>query len=380
MSVSYDIRRVSRRNDNLQNGVFISHAGRDRKELDSLVSLMKKEGLHPLCDVEGVGAGERFQDMIEWMLRCRAAVLLLTEDSLNSDWVEYELGFLAGRGTPIFIWDPKKILSPGGTGTAAELLMRLKNLQLYRYLPAITDPCEVLRRLRPLRLYAEMLGAGTPLSEVLGERAEEIFEARVTTLEVDIFDPRLEGLGDLFLDCRLGTLVVNFGHALRKTERIEECGAVGGFLKGGEPPSPYACAAYGRRGVPLCARSCINSPLQAGENGECLLLNQIVWGGRFVGRAERSCEPFVAGLSFFLPVHRRFGTEFKLIVDPPTEDRKEQLMALFGMIGLSPTTSDSRGSLRIYLSLPPRPCDGIFVLPESFGNNFVCPHAVLKGC
>ena len=380
MCMSYAIQRVSQSNENLQNGVFISHATEDRSHLDDLIKVMKQEGLHPLYDVDGVGAGDRFQEAIERMLRCRAAILLLTEDSLNSDWVEYELGFLAGRGTPILIWDPTRLLSPGGRGTAAELLLRLKNLQLYRYLPAITEYAEVVRRLRPLRLYAEMLSEGTPLSEVLGERAEDVFEKRVSTMEINLYDPRLEGLGDLFLDCRLGTLVVNFGHALRRGEAVQRCGAVGNFLLPGEPPVPYVCEDYRQKGISICARGCIDAPLQMGENEECLLLNQIVWGGRFVGRSERSCEPYEPGLSFFLPVHRRFGTEFKLIVDPPTEDRKEQLMALFGMIGLSPTTSDSRGSLRIYLSMPARHCDGIFVLPESFGNNFVCPHAVLKGC
>lgn len=376
--MNYTIQGVSQANENLRNGVFISHASDDRKALDGLIDNMKRKGLHPLSDVEGVGTGDRFQEAIERMLRCRAAVLLLTEESLNSDWVEYELGFLSGRGTPILIYDPKGILSAAGRREAAGLSLRLKNLQLFRYLPAITDPCEVARRLLPMRLYAELLSEGMPLAEVLGARAEEIFGERVTTMEVDLYDSRLEGLGDLFLGCRLGTLVVNFGHAPREGEQVTQCEAIGTFRLPGELPSPYPCTAYGKQGVAVCARGSVGAALIPGENGECLLLNQIVWGGRFVSRGERAAKPYVAGLSFFLPVHRRFGTEFKLIVDPPTADRRDRLMALFGMLGLGPTTSDSRNSLRIYLSLPAQPSDGVFVLKSSFCNNFACPHAVLK--
>ena len=93
-------------------GIFISHSSLDNDDfLYPLRDEMRARGLHPLCDRDFLSGGENYQVKIESVLNCYAAVIIITENSIGSNWVNYEMGILAGRGIPIYLWDPNSILT-----------------------------------------------------------------------------------------------------------------------------------------------------------------------------------------------------------------------------------------------------------------------------
>ena len=92
-----------------QNRIFISYKREDEERVRAMDAKMRQAGLEPIWD-QAIDGGD-FKKKIEKMLRCRAAVILISEAALRAPWVEYELGFLEGRGTKVFFWDPDEVLS-----------------------------------------------------------------------------------------------------------------------------------------------------------------------------------------------------------------------------------------------------------------------------
>ena len=114
------------------------------------------------------------------------------------------------------------------------------------------------------------------------------------------------------------------------------------------------------------------------HNLECVLLNCVFENGRFHRKGSIGPEGEVVQhgyLSFYVPVHKSFGTEFKFIIDAPNNTQHYKLIELFESVGMNPSVSASLYGRRIYLSLPERPRQGFFRLIHQFSNNFLCPYS-----
>ena len=114
---------------------------------------------------------------------------------------------------------------------------------------------------------------------------------------------------------------------------------------------------------------------------ECLILNHLINNGRYFDKGEKYFNGTIleeAMLSFYVPVHNVYGTEFKLVVDPPKNVKNQELLYLFEEMGMNPTVSDSLNGWRIYLSLPDVSPQGWFRLEHEYHNNFLCPRATVK--
>lgn len=350
-------------------GVFISHASADNDQyLYPLRDAMQARGIYTLCDRDFLAGGDDFQSKIESTLDCYAAVIILTRDSLLSQWVNYEIGFLAGRDIPIYLWDPTGILSripeEGGTDFRS-----FSDAHLNRFLPAYSDMASLLDALNDLSPYSEMFCEENAFLDcaTFRMRMKEYAQTVIATLESDIFD---EFYSD-FSECRIGTLIPNFGmfhpdhgdgincYARRKCVPL-----AGGVC----PQNGLACA--------------LSMPRALGEdNKECVVLNHVMYNGRILRRGDkdrREKRVDKGCLVFQLPVHRLYGTEFKFILDVQDNTRYDLIMTLLDKAGMNPTASSSMLGGRIYLSLPDRRVQGLFRLNHQFHNNFLCPHAARK--
>ena len=93
-------------------GIFISHSSKDNDTyLFPLLKTMREHNLHPLCDRDILSGGDDYQKIIESYLDCYAGVIIVTEDSLTSNWVNYEIGIFAGNNMKVFLYDPKNLLT-----------------------------------------------------------------------------------------------------------------------------------------------------------------------------------------------------------------------------------------------------------------------------
>ncbi|MBE6904091.1 MAG: hypothetical protein E7480_05735 [Ruminococcaceae bacterium] len=350
-------------------GIFISHANADNEDcLYPLRNAMLEMGLYPLCDRDFLSGGDDFQSKIERTLDCYAAVIIITEASLHSHWVNYEIGILSGKNIPVYLWDPNGILNTAPKEDSVDF-RKFADAHLNRFLPAFNSLESLLDAIRDLSPYADMFCEENAYLDctTFRKRMKEYAETVIVTLESNIFD---EYYSD-FAECKIGTLIPNFGMFYADHGDGEHCYARNRCV----PLEDRACP---QNGIP-CA---LSLPRTLGEeNKECVLLNHVMYNGKVYrqGDLNRQGKRIEKGcIMFHVPVHKLYGTEFKFIMDVQDNTRYDLIMALLEKAGMNPSASNSMLGGRIYLSLPERRMQGLFRLNHEFTNNFLCPHAARK--
>ena len=344
-------------------GIFISHSSKDNETyLNPLLTAMRQHNLHPLCDRDILSGGDDFQKIIESYLDCYAGVIIITEDSLKSNWVNYEMGIFAGNNTQVFLYDPKDLLTnrleiPG--------VANVYNSHIGRYLPAYKTVDELITALQGVSPYADMCLEEN--SFITKQDFLDLVIERVDTVIARIESPVFDKYAHLIEKCRINTLVTNFGMFYPDHVDGEHCYAqrFKPLENGNCPISGKPCALVTRGKV-------------TAENKECVVLNYALHNGKLIRSGERNangepCE--VSSLVFNLPLHKIYGTEFKIFIDVPDQNVGDQLIEMFLSIGMQANMSDNVGSKRLYVSMPERRSEGMFRLEHEFQNNFLCPRA-----
>lgn len=344
-------------------GIFISHSNKDNAEfLEPLLAEMRAHNLHPLCDRDILSGGDDFQKTIESYLDCYAGVILVTENSLRSDWCNYEMGIFAGYGTRVFLYDPKRLLTnrveiPG--------VANIYGSHIGRYLPACHTLEELMVALQGVSPYADMcLEENSFITkrdflDCVSERVDTV----IARLESPVFDEHAEALSR----CRINTLVTNFGMFYPDHGDGEHC-----YAQRFRPLEGGVCPVSGKP-CALVTRGRVTE-----ENRECVVLNHVFQNGKLLRAGEtdvRGEVTEVGSLVFNLPLNKVYGTEFKFFIDVPDEPTAVELLDMFHSIGIFANMSDNVGSKRLYISLPERRGQGLFRLDHEFNNNFLCPRA-----
>lgn len=344
-------------------GIFISHSNKDNKEyLEPLLAAMRAQSLHPLCDRDILSGGDDYQRKIESYLDCYAGVILVTENSLRSNWVNYEMGIFAGHGTKVFLYDPKNLLAnhveiPG--------VANIYGTHIGRYMPAYQDLDELISALRGVSPYADMCLEEN--SFITKRTFLDLITARVDTVIARLESAAFDRYADLIATCRLNTLVTNFGMFYPEHGDGEHC-----YAQRFRPLADGACPISGKP-CALVSRGRVDA-----ENRECVVLNHVLQNGRLLRAGEKDVRGVVTEvgtLVFNLPLNMVYGTEFKFFMDVPTEATANELLDMFHSIGIYANMSDNVGSKRLYISLPERRGQGLFRLDHEFNNNFLCPRA-----
>ena len=342
-------------------GVFISHSSWDNDEyLYPLREEMHRRGLYPLCDRDFLMGGDQFQMKIEKTLDCYAAVIIITERSLESDWVNYEIGILTGRGIPVYLYDPKGVLDYSN-----EKYHKYADFHVEGFTPAYRTHDELFAALAEASPYAELFSEENAFLGTADFRKR--MNERVETIIATLTSPVFEEHYSMFVDCKIGMLITNFGMFYPDHADGERC-----FARRGEPLNCGAC--------PYSGRHCALDPVRelTEENKECVLLNHVLYNGKLLRAGEldrRGHTIKKTSVLFHLPLHKYYGTEFKLIIDVPDNRHYDEIMSLLASAGMNPSGPASMVGGRIYLSLPSRKPQGLFRLVHEFENNYLCPHA-----
>jgi hypothetical protein len=297
---------------------------------------------------------------IEQTLDCYAAVIIVTEASLSSDWVNYEIGILSGRGIPIYIFDPTGVLERAGGKCSA-----YRDFHVEGFAPTYRTFDELLLALGEASPYSDMFSEENAFLDTatFRKRMNERVETVIATLSSPIFEEHYS----MFAECRIGMLIPNFGMFYEDHGDGEHC-----YAKRCAPLSDGLCPQSGKP----CA---LASSMKLGnENKECVILNHVLYTGILLRRGDvdrRGKMVKCGSLVFHLPLHRYYGTQFKFIIDVSDNNRYSRLMSILEKAGMNPSASESKIGGRIYLSLPERRAQGLFRLHNEYTDNFFCPHA-----
>ncbi|MBQ9782667.1 MAG: TIR domain-containing protein [Clostridia bacterium] len=347
-------------------GIFISHSNATEKDINLLTSLrnaMSEKDIYTLCDKECIKGGDDFQAKIENALDCYGAVVIITENSIRSSWVHYEVGYLKGRGKEVYVWDPEHLLSLKNRETDAtikRLYSYFKNVgTIYN---EIEDVVDAVSKASP---YSEMFFEENDFitKKEFYSRANERLETVIATLSSPIFDEYYT----LFKECKFGVLIPNFGMFYDDHGDGERC-----YSKRNAPIENGICPVSSKP-CALVARKTIDE-----DNKECVILNNVTYSGilRKAGDLDRTGVVFEEScVEFTVPLHKYYGTEFKFIIDITNSELISTLVSVLEKAGMNPSLSESKIGSRIYLSLPQRRGQGLYRLDHQFQNNFLCPYA-----
>ena len=355
-------------------GIFISHSNKNLEMVKKLVYYMEDQGLIPIYDKQFLEGGQDYLLRIQKCLKCYAGVIAVTKDALESNWVSYECGYLRSLGMPVYLWDPDGVFTLEGETADTDLF----NTHISQYLPAYRTMDALVEELKKRSVYSDIFTHVCP--QITAERFNKMLHDNVSTVMLRISSPDLADQAELFRGCKLGTLVVNFGMFYENQGDGCHCWAQrtcddeGNFVATTAPElengmcevSGHPCAMFS------------DEQLYA-DRTDCVILNHIIFNGHYF---DKNVPDFNGDtldneglLTFYVPVHRHYGTEFKFIIDAPSNQKHHDLLRLFEDLGLNPTISDSLNGWRIYLSLPEAPAEGLFQLNHLFNNNFLCPRA-----
>ncbi len=354
-------------------GIFISHSNRDLKMVKKLVAYMENEGLIPIYDKQFLEGGQDYLLRIQNCLKCYAGVVVVTKHALESDWVSYECGYLRSLGMPVYLWDPHSVFNLKGKKTDNDLF----NTHISQHLPAYKTMEELVNKLKERSVYSDIFTHDCP--QVTAEHFNQMLHDNVSTAMLRITSTGLVGKSELFRGCKLGTLVVNFGMFYKDQSDGKHCWAQCRKIKGSWNPDKAPLLKDGICEVSKHPCAMYSDEALYADKSDCVILNHIIFNGHYFDRNEPDFDNKVLEeeglLTFYVPVHHHYGTEFKFIIDAPSNQKHHDLLRLFEDLGLDPTISDSLNGWRIYLSLPDAPTEGLFRLEHMFHNNFLCPRA-----
>ncbi|MBE6629689.1 MAG: TIR domain-containing protein [Ruminococcaceae bacterium] len=356
-------------------GIFISHSNEDLARVKSLVAYMKSQKLIPIYDKQFLKGGQDYLLRIQKCLKCYAGVLVVTKNALNSDWVSYECGYLRSLGMPVYLWDPDGVFTLDAKETDTDLF----NTHISQYLPAYRTMESLVEALKERSVYSDIFTQ--ECSQIHTDQFHEMLQKNVETVMLRITSPNLMGKKDLFRGCKLGTLVVNFGMFYPNQGDGVHCWAQrtvndeGEYVTDEAPLLKNGTCELSKRPCAMFSDEKLHT-----DKPDCVILNHVIFNGHYFDRNEPDFDNKTLEddglLTFYVPVHKHYGTEFKFIIDAPSNQKHHDLLRLFEKMGLNPTISDSLNTWRIYLSLPETPSEGLFRLEQHFHNNFLCPRAL----
>ncbi|MGM9972401.1 MAG: toll/interleukin-1 receptor domain-containing protein [Anaeroplasmataceae bacterium] len=315
-------------------GVFISHSN-DSDIFKEVCKALEDADVPHLVDKQIKVSAMDFASEIKLLIdKCKLAIVVITEGALQSSWVNFEIGMLCGEGKRILLYDPMHLLSIGGN-------YHLDKFPVYDNIISLVSVCKEIGFFEGI------------FQNYTKELTKELFEQRVNDYTVPVrITFTLPGYNDLHLEkTSFSLLLLNFG--------VFDCkyGDEGLCFQTFEeekvcPVSKMPCA--------------LNNNPNIKEYPECVLLNKTL-DANVVNQDD---------VTVVLPVHKIYGTRFKMFADICDSKETDKLFELLEALSLTPSKSKSGNGQRIYFNLPNSNWDGIFKLKNTFSDNFICPSVV----
>lgn len=346
-------------------GIFISHSN-NQFDLDNylfpLSKKMEETGLQPIYDRMFLSQGDDFKKKIFKYIASYAAIIIISRNSLNSSWVNFELGRFTGQDIPIFIFDPENILDSSSKNEYPSLSY------LKRFAPFYHSIDELVNSLKVLNLYSDIFSYETSLcsKKKFWDACEGKLERVMLTINTDI----LEKNKHLFERVKIGVNLSSFGQADLDIDKM--CAPK--YFKG--LPQSIDCVCE------YCGHPCSLKKIDHidDSNIECIYLGKLLYTGRafFVNDVNPFSDEdpvfHQSCIMVHLPLHKFYGTKFKIFMDAPTEAEAEQIVDAFRGSEFIVNIS-SRGGNRVYIGLPDDNEKSLYLIESMFKDNFLCPFA-----
>lgn len=344
-------------------GIFISHSN-NQNDLDNylfpLSEKMQQAGLQPIYDRMFLAQGDDFKKKIFKYIASYAAVIIISKNSLNSTWVNFELGRFAGQNIPIFVYDPENLLQVEMNNETVSFLKKFS--------PFYHSIDELVKALSRLGLYSDIFAYETSLcsKERFLKACEGKLEKVMLTVATDVFEKNKF----LFERVKVGVNLGGFGQTDCDIEKL--CAPK--YFRG-EPQNIDCTCEY-------CGHPCSLKKLTKVDesNIECIHLGKLLYTGKIF--FVNDINPFSDDNPVFhqscivvhLPLHKYYGTKFKLFLDAPTDEEAEQIVDAFKGSEFLVNVS-SRGGKRVYFGLPDENEKSLYRIESMFHDNFLCPFA-----
>ncbi len=338
-------------------GIFVSHSNADNTDvLYPLTDDGIAQGIDFIFDRNFLANGDDFKRKILRYINCYAGVSVITSKSINSPWVNYELGMLASMDIPVFIYDPEKLL------TETKVLETINDQHIRQFAPTYSDRQELYDDLKKLTIYKDLYTADT--TALNPDKFNTIFNEKCDKVMIRIECDEFEKYKEYFSQCEYKILLINFGlyDALDRSDNrfCERCKKAGQCY--GEVIKDFN-----------------------DENVECCLLNKVLNSGKifFEGddniyeKENQDKAIFTKStLMLHLPIHKKYGVTFKILIDAPTDEVLNKILSVLEGTDFNPTFSKNENGGRIYLSIVQKKTEGLYRCVGPFCNNYLCSYAI----
>lgn len=346
-------------------GIFISHSN-NTQDLENylypLSNKMEEVGLQPIYDRMFLAQGDDFKKKIFKYIASYAAVIIISHNSLKSSWVNFELGRFTGQDIPIFIFDPENLLDSNTSNEYTSVSF------LKRFAPFYHTIDELVDSLKDLNLYSDIFSYETSLcsKEKFWNACEGKLDKVMLLVKTDI----LEKDKHLFERVKVGVNFSGFGQSDCDINKM--CAPK--YFKG-EPQCIDGICEY-------CGHQCSLKKLDHVDdsNIECIYLGKLLYTGKIFFMND--INPFSdedpvfhqSCIMVHFPLHKYYGTKFKLFMDAPTDAEAEQIVDAFRGSEFIVNVS-SRGGKRVYIGLPDDNENSLYLIDSMFHDNFLCSFA-----
>jgi 1-aminocyclopropane-1-carboxylate deaminase/D-cysteine desulfhydrase-like pyridoxal-dependent ACC family enzyme len=146
--------------------IFLSHSSRDREPVESIRSQADAVGVDVYLFSDDLHPGENTAEKLQQVLReCQALVVLITSNSVQSQYVNQEIGFAKALGLPII-----PLVESGVPPDRLAMLLGVDHIPFDRddVQPALAQLTRVLHRLEQ-RQVAPVPGVSTAAVQLTGQ-------------------------------------------------------------------------------------------------------------------------------------------------------------------------------------------------------------------
>jgi len=332
--------RLMSENEIGQWGVFISHSANSEEQIRKLCAAFDRENVVYLWDKQIKVGAEDFAEEIRTMInKSLCAVVVINEQALKSEWVNFEVGLLDGLKKKIFLYDEGNLLK-----------QKADRYHYDKFCPAYTDVDELTNAIKQEKMFYELFNNDTPT--LTSDMFKEMVDKYVSPAQLCLNVPGLSLIpADKY---KFKTLVISFGN----------------FTANRHNENSVCCQTLEEIENDICETTkepcCLNVNPDREKNPECVLLNH-VWEKVAVSGDD---------VEIIMPLHKTKGTTFKMFIDAESTEVAEELMRLFNGLNASASLSGSGTQNRVYFPLRSNALCGVFRLKNEFSDNYMCPGVV----
>lgn len=326
-------------------GIFLSHSSEDNALLKELEEYLAKSNISYLSD-SMISAGENYIEKIKELINSASGgVVLLSNNTMLSNWVMYEIGLLEGLEKDILLFSN----DPGS-------LAKKKLPPFLQKYPIIFEYEELVEKIVKYSIFGNIFEHETATLKKSDFKSALSSQVKSQQLTIPL---KNQGAFD-FSKIRFGYIVIRLARAGDFNINYRRCPVTHETREG------LRCS-YENKEI-----NCVLlDDIRCEDALETVALNSVLYYAKL---NEGSIE-------YHIPCHEKYGVTFKCFADVKDVSLKAKLESILEYSGIPKeniSSSESGENQRIYFLLDEAPDQSLFhiVSPEGIKNNFYCPGVI----